>query len=53
MTAVGAALMRAHHLLVDGEPKVCKDDFDARLLGVTEGIVRGSLAIVSCWPPRP
>lgn len=43
MTAVGAALMRARHLLVDGEPKVFKDDFAARLLGVTEGIVRGPM----------
>lgn len=62
MTAVGAALMRARHLLVDGEPKVFRDDFAARLLGVTEGIVRGPMrgapvptgnkAITAAWVLR-
>lgn len=62
MTAVGAALMRARHLLVDGEPKVFKDDFAARLLGVPESVVRGPVpgvpvptgnkAIAAAWVLR-
>ncbi len=41
MTAVGAALMRARHLLVDGEPKVFKDEFAIRLAGASEDVARG------------
>lgn len=32
-TAVGAAKMRAAHLVLDGEPKIFRDDFAARFSG--------------------
>jgi len=33
-TAIGAAMLRAAHLLLDAEPKILKDDFALRLSGI-------------------
>ena len=62
MTAVGAALMRARHLLVDGEPKVFNDEFAIRLVGAprtsSEGpmtgvpLATGNTATTAAWVLR-
>lgn len=36
MTALGAAAMRARHLIVDGEPKILEDTFAQRLIGLDD-----------------
>ena len=43
-TALGAALLRAAHVVVDDEPKILKDDFAAVFSGVeSEAAVRAAL----------
>lgn len=55
-TAYGAALWRAAHLLVDGEPKIFVDTLAQRLLGVTEeDVIRAKAAFpesTAAWVMR-
>ncbi len=60
MTALGAAAMRARHLIVDGEPKILRDTFAQRLIGLdddqivalTNGIAQTSGLAYNVWVQR-
>ena len=60
MTALGAAAMRARHLIVDGEPKILRDTFAQRLIGLddeqivalTNGIAQTNGVAYNVWVQR-
>jgi methyltransferase (TIGR00027 family) len=60
MTALGAAAMRARHLIVDGEPKILRDTFAQRLIGLdddqivalTNGIAQMNGIAYNVWVQR-